>query len=150
MMGASAMAVHKYCGKVIGVIPAALNLKGIVYDKCDELVVTDGLRERKAVMDCRSAAFIALPGGYGTLEEILEIITLKQLQCHNKPVVILNINGYYDSLLKQFEVTINRQFAKPECGELYFVTDDVEDALEYIDTYVPYNFCSKWLTDVGK
>ena len=76
LMGAVAKAAQEHRGKVIGVIPEALNVEGVVYENCDELIVTDTLRERKAVMDSRSDAFIALPGGYGTLEELLEIITL--------------------------------------------------------------------------
>jgi uncharacterized protein (TIGR00730 family) len=150
LMGSCARAVHQKNGQVIGIIPEALNEKGIVYEHCDELVVTKGMRERKAVMDERSDAFIALPGGYGTIEEIMEIITLKQLRYHEKPIVILNINGYYDNLLRQFETVISQQFAKPECGELYYVTDDVTAALEYIDTYTPCVYEERWLTDVGK
>lgn len=150
LMGASAKAVHQHGGKVIGVIPEALNVKGVVYENCDELIETPGMRERKAIMDSRSDAFIAMPGGYGTLEEILEIITLKQLKYHNKPIAILNINGFYHKLLEQFELVIEQQFAKPECRKLYFVTDSIPEALEYIDTYQPVVFREKWLTNVEK
>lgn len=150
LMGACAKAVHEHNGKVIGVIPKALNLKGIVYDQCDELVVTEGMRERKAMMDARSQAFIALPGGYGTLEEILEIITLKQLRYHNKPIVILNIDDFYQHLLEEFETIIDQRFAKTECRDLYFVTSDISLALEYIDSYIPVDFGGKWLTDIGE
>jgi len=146
LMGATATSVHKMGGKVIGVIPEALNQKGIVYETCDELIVTKDMRERKSVMDARSDAFIALPGGYGTLEELLEIITLKQLKYHNKPVVILNHNHFFDFLLKQFDSIIENNFAKPESGLLYHVTSDVGEALDYIDTYKPHEFKNKWLT----
>lgn len=149
LMGACAKAVHQNNGKVIGIIPDALNVKGIVYDKCDELIVTTGMRERKAEMDHKSDAFITLPGGYGTLEETLEIITLKQLRYHSKPIIILNVNGFYDNLLNQFEISIDQQFAKSDCQELYFVTDDVSEALSYIDSYNPPIFKERWLTDVG-
>ena len=148
LMGACAHAVHQQNGKVIGIIPEALNVQGIVYERCDELVVTKGMRERKAEMDEKSDAFMALPGGYGTLEEILEIITLKQLRYHNKPIVILNINGFYDHLLQQFNTIILQQFAKTDCKELYFVTADVTCGLNYIDTYIPPIFEERWLTDV--
>lgn len=94
LMGAAATAVHRHNGRVVGIIPEALNQKGVVYETCDELIVTKSLRERKAIMDERSDAFIALPGGFGTLEELLEIITLKQLKYHNKPIVILNFDGF--------------------------------------------------------
>lgn len=147
LMGATAKAAHKHRGKVIGVIPKALNIKGVVYDCCDELIVTEGMRERKAVMDARSEAFVALPGGFGTLEEVLEIITLKQLKYHNKPVVILNTDGFYDRLLAQFKEIIGQKFAKPEAESLYYVTNDPNEALEYIDNYQPVVFKEKWLTD---
>lgn len=150
LMGATASAVHKHGGRVIGVIPEALNVKGIVYETCDELIVTEGMRERKGIMDARADAFIALPGGYGTLEELLEIITLKQLRYHNKPIVILNIQGFYDKLLAQFEEIIEGNFAKPECMEFYHVTSSVKEALDYIDSYVPFESELKWFTDVDK
>ena len=150
LMGACAKSVHEHQGQVIGVIPEALNLEGVVYDKCDELVVTKCMRERKAAMDERSDAFIALPGGYGTMEEVLEIITLKQLRYHDKPIVILNINNFYDNLLEQFETAIDQQFAKTVCNELYFVTEEISEALQYIDAYESPVFAERWLTDVEK
>jgi uncharacterized protein (TIGR00730 family) len=150
LMGAVAESVQKYGGKVIGVIPEALNVPGIVYDRCDELIITEGLRERKAMMDARSDAFIALPGGYGTLEEVLEIITLKQLRYHNKPIVILDLNHFYQSLLDQFELFIKERFAKPECRNLYAVVTSVSEAMEYLDHYQPYQFEGKWMTEVDR
>lgn len=150
LMGAIAEAVRENGGKVIGVIPKALDRPGIVYENCDELIITEGMRERKAIMDARSDAFIALPGGYGTLEELLEIITLKQLKYHNKPIVILNVNHFYDPLLAQFDTIVQQRFAKPESQDLYRVTDSITEALQYIDSYTPYHFSDKWLTDVEK
>jgi uncharacterized protein (TIGR00730 family) len=150
LMGAIAKAVRENGGKVIGVIPKALDRPGIVYENCDELIVTEGMRERKAMMDARSDAFIALPGGYGTLEELLEIITLKQLKYHNKPIVILNVNHFYDPLLAQFNSIIQQHFAKHESQCLYQITDTITDSLQYIDTYTPYQFSDKWLTEVDK
>jgi|BioPla2DNA2_1021312.scaffolds.fasta_scaffold26913_3 uncharacterized protein (TIGR00730 family) len=144
LMGETAKGIHQESGKVIGVIPEVLNKPGIVYSLCDELVVTETLRERKAIMDERSAGFIALPGGFGTLEELLEIITLKQLQYHNKPIVILNIQGFYDGLIEVFEKIIELKFAKNDCRQLYFVTEDVGEALDYIENYVPQECSSKW------
>jgi uncharacterized protein (TIGR00730 family) len=95
---------------------------------------------------CRPS--VALPGGFGTLEEVLEIITLKQLRYHNKPVVILNTNGFFDRLLEQFDLIIEWRFAREECRELYFVTQSVAEAMDYIYRYVPHNYCSKWLTEI--
>ena len=148
LMGACARGVHGAGGTVIGVIPEALNEKGIVYESCDELVVTKGMRERKGIMDERADAFIALPGGFGTIEEIMEIITLKQLRYHAKPVVILNTKGYYTPLLEMLREVVEQNFAKPECMELFFVADTPEAALEYIDSYTPEACSQRWLTDV--
>lgn len=148
LMGECARTVHLHGGRVIGVIPKALNEKGIVYEACDELVVTEDMRTRKAAMDARSDAFIALPGGFGTIEEIMEIITLKQLRYHNKPIVILNIDGYYDALLKQLESVIRQNFAKEASFDLFLVTEEIPTALDYIDAYVPIDCDDRWLTDV--
>jgi uncharacterized protein (TIGR00730 family) len=137
LMGATAKAVHQYQGTVIGVIPEALNLKDVVYESCDELIVTKDMRTRKGIMDEKSDSFIALPGGYGTLEELLEIITLKQLKYHNKPIVILNVNGFFDPLLAQFQTIVDQKFARAEHQQLYFITDNVPAALTHIETYVP-------------
>jgi uncharacterized protein (TIGR00730 family) len=150
LMGETARAVHGANGKVVGVIPEALNEKGIVYENCDELIVTKGLRERKAIMDERADAFIALPGGFGTLEELLEIITLKQLRYHNKPVVVLNIDGFYDGLIQVFENIIQLKFAKVISRDLYHVAENVDEALSYIENYVPVQWEAKWLTDVDR
>lgn len=147
LMGETAKGIHQEGGQVVGVIPEVLNKPGIVYSECDELVVTQTLRQRKAIMDERSAGFIALPGGFGTLEELLEIITLKQLGYHNKPIVILNIQGFYDGLIDIFEKIIELKFAKNDCRQLYFVTEAVEETLAYIENYVPQACSAKWESD---
>ncbi len=146
LMGATATAAHDSGAKVIGVIPEALNIKGIAFEACDERIVTKGIRERKAIMDERSEAFIALPGGFGTLEELIEIISLKLLKYHNKPIVIMNRGGFYNAMLKQFEDIIEGSFAKPESRMLYHVTADAADAIEYINSYKPIKLNDKWLT----
>ena len=146
LMGATATAVHRLKGKVIGIITEALNKKGVVYETCDELVITKDMRERKSIMDARSDAFIALPGGFGTLEELLEIITLKQLKYHNKAIVIMNADGFYDPLLHLFDSIIDKRFAKQESTLLYHISPDVDDCLDFIDSYQPIEFKDKWLT----
>ncbi len=133
LMGVCARAVHAHGGKVVGVIPQGLNGPGVAYPDCDELIVTVGLRERKAVFDVRSHAFVALPGGFGTMEELLETITLKQLGVHRRPIVVMNINGYYDSLLTQFEVGMRQSFAQEECRELYHVAADVQSGFDFLN-----------------
>ena len=137
LMGELARSTHEHGGEVIGVIPDSLNFPGIVYPHCDELLDTRTMHERKAIMAERSKAFIALPGGFGTLEEILEIITLKQLGYHNKAIVILNINGFFDSLLAQFNETVAQDFASRDVLSLFGVMGNVPDAMHYIQTYSP-------------
>jgi uncharacterized protein (TIGR00730 family) len=147
LMGACARAVHAEKGKVVGVIPEALNVAGIAYDNCDELIVTRDLRDRAEYMDTRSDAFIALPGGFGTIEEVMEAITHKQLGYHSKPIVIMNVAGCYDPLLAQLDSLVRQNFAKPACMALFFVTDDAVKALRYISGYSPKEQ-ERWLTDV--
>lgn len=143
LMGELARSVHSHGGKVIGVIPDSLNFDGIVYPHCDALFDTRTMHERKAIMAQRSSAFIALPGGFGTLEEIIEIITLKQLRYHNKAIVILNINGFFDPLIAQFNQTIEQNFASAQVLSLFSVQRSVADAMHYTQTYCPTNTYKK-------
>jgi uncharacterized protein (TIGR00730 family) len=144
LMGALARSVHQAGGKVVGIIPEALHGAGISYNLADELVVTKGMRERKAAMEERSDAFVALPGGFGTLEELFEILTLKQLRYHNKPVAILNVNGFYDPLLRLFEHIYAERFAKPHYRLLYEVVSSPSALFEYLAGYQPPELGVKW------
>lgn len=117
-------------GKVIGVTPQSLVDKGLSDDLCDELLITVGMRDRKAIMENRGDAFIALPGGLGTFEEIFEIIVGRQLGYHSKPIVILNIAGYYDPLLAMLTHGVEHRFIKPSSMELFEVTSDVQSAMQ--------------------
>jgi cytokinin riboside 5'-monophosphate phosphoribohydrolase len=144
LMGAVARAVHLHKGRVVGVIPQTIHARGIAYETADELLITKDLRERKAEMERRADAFIALPGGFGTLEEIVEVLTLKQLQVHFKPILFLNTNGFYDPLITLFEHYYQQQFAKPDSSELYYVAPDVSSAVDYIANYQPPVIESKW------
>ena len=129
LMGELARASHQHSGYVTGVIPDSLNMPGIVYEKCDELVDTRTMAQRKAIMEQKSFAFIALPGGFGTLEEILEIITLKQLGYHNKPVVIINTSGFYDNLVAQLNEIVRQDFAVSDVLTLFYVCQDAKQLL---------------------
>lgn len=144
LMGEVAKAIHDNGGKVIGIIPEGLNDKGITYNLADELVVTKDMRERKARMEVESDAFVVLPGGFGTLEEALEILTLKQLSFHNKAVVFINTNGYYDKLIDMFEQIYSNNFAKEEYKKMYHITSDVAEAVSYIENYTPPKLIPKW------
>lgn len=135
LMGALAVAVHSHGGKVVGVIPEALRDREVAYLEADELIITRDLRERKAIMESRAIGFIALPGGFGTLEEILEVITLKQLRYHEKPVVFLNADGYFAPLLDFFDRIRAQGFATEESAQLYRVADDAEEAVAHIEQH---------------
>jgi uncharacterized protein (TIGR00730 family) len=149
LMGALARAVHQNGGQVIGVIPEALQAKGLAYPAADELVVTRDLRERKAVMESRADAFVGLPGGFGTLEELLEIVTLKQLKFHTKPIILVNTRGFYDPLQHMFERIYQERFAKPDYRQLYHIASDTQAIFSYIETYQPAQLEDKWFKDQG-
>ena len=122
LMGRVARAVHAAGGKVIGVIPQSMTETEVAYSAADELIVVNTMRERKQVMDDRSDAFLILPGGFGTLEELSEVIThayLGYLGTPPKPIVILNPDGFYDPLLKAFDRFIDAGMAKPRYREVY-------------------------------
>ena len=144
LMGALAGAVHREGGHVIGVIPQAIHRQGVAYLAADELIVTQDLRERKTVMNDRSDAFLALPGGFGTLEEFLEILTLRQLGYHDKPLVLLNTQDFFEPLLQLFEHLYRSQFAKPEYRSLYHVAGSPAAALDHLESYQPTATPSKW------
>ncbi|MCC6693989.1 MAG: TIGR00730 family Rossman fold protein [Candidatus Hydrogenedentes bacterium] len=137
LMGVLAQAVHKSGGHVIGVIPLALQELELAYVDADELIVTRDLRERKATMEARSDAYIALPGGYGTLEEILETVTLRQLRFHEKPVAFLNTAGFYEPLVEFFMHMIEQGFAKATSTSLFHLAPTPEEALDYLGSYEP-------------
>ncbi len=144
LMGAVARAVHAGGGSIISVMPEAVRNAGITFEEAGEIIYTGTLRERKAVMEERADAFIALPGGFGTLEEVLEIITLKQLKLNTRPVVFVNTNGFYDPLIDMFETMYEGKFAKSVYRGLYATADGPVGALDYIEKYRPVELESKW------
>ncbi|MEI6045520.1 MAG: TIGR00730 family Rossman fold protein [Chloroflexota bacterium] len=144
LMGAVSRAVREGGSITIGVIPASLRQIGLADEHLTELIVTDGMRERKAQMELRGDAFIALPGGYGTLEEFFEIVTAKQLGFHSKAIVLLNTNGYYNPLLAQVKEAVEQEFMKPNSLELFYVAETPTEALGYIAHYQPEDYQQKW------
>ena len=132
LMKTLADAARESHGRVIGVTPQALVDKGIHDTHCDELIVTAGMRERKAIMEDRGDAFVAMPGGLGTLEEFFEILVGRSLGYHNKPIVVLNVNGFYDPLIAMIEHGIEQRFIKPKARELYFVAREVSETIGFI------------------
>jgi hypothetical protein len=144
LMGAIARSAHTNGGKVVGVIPKSMQERGIAHKDLDELIVTTSLHERKAIMEERADAFIGLPGGFGTLEEMFEVLTLKQLNFHDKPVVFINTNGFYNHLIDLFDRIYKERFAKSDYRKLYFIAPDAKSSFSYIEAYQPIKFPSKW------
>ena len=132
LMGTIAEAVRAGGGQVVGIIPQALLDRERAYLQADELIVTSTLRERKQLMDDHADAFITLPGGFGTLEETLEILTLRQLAYHDKPIIIVNVGGYFDPLLGMFEHIFGQGFAHTRHRGLYTVAPSSAAALELL------------------
>jgi uncharacterized protein (TIGR00730 family) len=137
MMGVLSDAVREGGGKVVGITPQLfIDLK--VHDTlADELVVSSNMRDRKAMMEQRGDAFVTLPGGLGTFEEIFEIICGKQLGYHNKPIVLLNVAGYYDPLLAMIDHGVSQHFIKEKAKKLFHVSRTVVDAMKYLASYKP-------------
>lgn len=135
LMGAAARGVRSEGGKILGVIPKFFNEEDIeaICDFCDELIQPNTMRERKQIMEDNSDAFIVVPGGIGTFEEFFEILTLKQLCRHNKPIAIYNINGYYDELNMVLIEAMKKNFIREDCSDLYEITDDLEKVFAYVE-----------------
>lgn len=131
-------------GDTIGILPEKLNGHKLASQYAKKLIISKDMMERKSIMREMSDAFIALPGGFGTLEEILEVITLKQLDYHNKAIVFINTNGFYDDLFRQFERSFEENFAKHVYRELYHTANTSEEAIEYLKSYTPPQPVNKW------
>ena len=137
LMGMLARAVHEHGGHVTGIIPDALkNVEGVAYDTADEIIVTESMQERKAEMYGRADSFIVLPGGFGTLEEFMEVLTLKRLGYHEKPIVVVNVEGFFDPLFTLFEHFYEEGMARSVTPEPYYVSPDADEAVAYLSSNV--------------
>lgn len=145
LMGTIADSVLSAGGEVIGVIPHALMLKEVGHTGLTKLRIVNTMHERKALMAELSDAFIALPGGYGTLDEFCEILTWAQLGLHNKPCGILNVNGYYDSLLDLFQKSVAEGFLRKQHADMLMIENDPEVLLEKMSSYEAPQI-EKWIT----
>ena len=137
MMGAVAEGVYEKQGYLLGVIPEFFKEAGaeISFKNCTEYIYTDTMRDRKREMEEHCDGFIIAPGGIGTLDEFFEILTLKQLGRHNKPITLFNINGFYDELENMMNTSINESFITQDCKDLYKVFTDIDAMLEYMENY---------------
>lgn len=129
LMGTVAKATLDSGGKVTGIIPHFLEEREVMLSTLEDLIVTQDMHERKQLMFQRSDAFIALPGGIGTLEEAVEMMTWAQLGQHQKPIVLVNVNGFWSPLLELLNHMRAQGFIRPETEVPYLVVDRVEDAL---------------------
>jgi len=136
-MGALADAAREAGGRVVGVTPQFLVDRGIADRQCDKLVITADMHQRKSTMAELGDAFVCLPGGIGTLEELMETLAWRELRLHNKPVVLVNIAGYYDALLSFFAHAAGAGFLREGFVEALRVTDNVESALECLTAAAP-------------
>ena len=137
LMGAVADAALLAGGEVIGVIPESLATKELKHDGVTQLHVVNSMHERKAMMAELSDAFAALPGGMGTFEELCEMLTWAQLGIHDKPCGILNVENFFDPLLKLFDHAVKEKFVRPDDRALLFSSENHADLLEQLRTYRP-------------
>ena len=144
LMEAVTIAARKAGARTTGIIPELMKGKNLISNHSHEVEITGDMADRKARMRELSDAFIALPGGFGTLEEILEVITLKQLDYHRKPVVFINTNDFFRHLFLQFENSFAEHFSKPEYRKLYHISENPADAISYIENYQPGEVINKW------
>lgn len=137
LMGQVAKGVMENGGKATGVIPDFLKTKEVVHTGLDELITTQDMHERKLSMNELSDAFVALPGGFGTFEELFEIVTWAQLGLHRKPIGLLNIGGFYDPLIEMLEKMTSKGLLKRDNLDILLVSADFDELLEMMRKYEP-------------
>ncbi|MFN8530037.1 MAG: TIGR00730 family Rossman fold protein [Anaerolineae bacterium] len=144
LMGAVADAMLKNGGKVVGIIPRALVEREVAHQGLSELHVTDTMHQRKGLMAEWSDAVVTLPGGFGTLDEISELVTWAQLGYHRKPLVLLNVENFFDPFLRYFDHMSDEGFIRPHHRGILVVRPDVPSTIETLETYQP-PLVDKWL-----
>jgi uncharacterized protein (TIGR00730 family) len=132
LMGKLADGALENNGEVIGVLPQFLKNKEILHDKLTQLILVETMHERKIKMHELSDAVIVLPGGYGTMDEFFEMITWSQLQLHTKPIALLNINGYYENIIKHADKMMQEGFLSPKHRKMILLYENVNDMLTSI------------------
>ncbi len=148
LMGAAARGTYEGGGKVIGVAPSFFNVDGAFFEHCTEFYYPDNMRERKKMLEEMSDAFVVAPGGIGTFDEFFEILTLRQLNRHNKAIALFNVNGYFDHITAMIENAIKEGFVTENCKELYEVISDPQELVDYLEGYTPKNISVYKLKDI--
>lgn len=144
LMGAVANGVIEHRGEAIGVLPHFLSSKEIAHEGLSELILVDTMHERKTKMHELCDGVITLPGGFGTMEELFEMLTWAQLGLHQKPIGILNINGFYDELMALIQTMVNKGFLKPVNQQMLLIDDTIDGLLEKMQSYVAPEV-TKWI-----
>jgi uncharacterized protein (TIGR00730 family) len=144
LMGAVADGALNAGGKVIGVLPNFLRSKEIAHLGLTELILVESMHERKTKMNDLCDGVIALPGGFGTLEELFEMLTWAQLGLHKKPIAILNIDGFYDALIELLKVMVEKGLLKDVNASMVLVSDNIDDLLNKMRNYIPPTV-GKWI-----
>lgn len=144
LMGAVADAILSKGGKAIGVLPDFLRSKEIAHQGLTELILVESMHERKTKMNDLCDGVIALPGGFGTLEELFEMLTWAQLGLHKKPIAILNINGFYDPLIQLTEAMVEKGLLKDINQQMLLVSDTIDDLLDKMGNYIAPTV-GKWI-----
>lgn len=150
VMGATARGVASQNGKLIGVTPKFFDEIEVLFENNTETIYTETMRERKGIMEDMADAFIICAGGMGTFEEFFEVLTLKQLRRHKKPIIIYNVNGYYNHMLAMMNFAVDEQFMSEDCNMLFSVADTEEEIFEQLESYVPFTYNKYSFLDSGK
>lgn len=137
IMGAVARGAQKQNGYVIGVVPTFFEDNGVVLHNCSKIIYTETMRERKGIMESKADAFIVMPGGIGTFEELYEIVTLKQLQRHLKPIIIYNYNNFYGKTLDVLRDIVDKNFVSEKVFDLFSIANSEDQIFEKLENYVP-------------
>lgn len=145
VMGAAARGFYAAGAHITGIIPSFFKDEDIeaIYDSCDEIIYTETMNQRKNKMEDMADLFIIAPGGIGTFEELFEVLTLKQLGRHKKPIVFYNINGYYDDLMRFMERATDEGFIRHNCAALYICSQNDDEVIDYVENPAPLNYTVK-------
>lgn len=134
MMGAVARGAYAFGGSIVGVAPGFFHVDGELFERCSQLIETETMRERKQIMEQLADAFVMTPGGIGTLDEFFEVLTLRHLGLHSKPIAVLNTLGYFDSMAAMMKAAVDEGFVSKGSADLVCLLPTPEAVLEFIES----------------
>lgn len=150
LMKIVADAALEHGGNVIGVMPHILVDKELVHKGISEIHIVSDMQERKSMMAALADGFITLPGGFGTLDELAEMLSWYQLEIHNKPSAILNVNGYFDHLLSFLDVCVEEKFLRHEHRKNIVISDNIDNLLDILLNFIPVEVDNKWVEELKR